>query len=132
MSRSLPSAHVATKPAATALISAGLGSVMFCDQAWDEIRRSLRLSDRELEIVRRMFDDEKEFAIADNLGIAPRTVHTHIERLYRKLGLTDRGRLLVRVMQEFLTLTACPGKNLPPVCANRTCGRCPLQRPAQT
>jgi DNA-binding NarL/FixJ family response regulator len=117
-----------SKGAPAASYACVVGSAMFCDLAWNEIRRSLRFSKRELEIVRRLFDDQKEFAIATNLGIAIRTVHTHVERLYRKLGITDRAQLLVRVMQEFLALTVCPDTRLPPICANRAAGRCPLQR----
>jgi hypothetical protein len=75
-----------------------------------------------------LFNDEKELAIATSLGITTRTVHTHIERLYRKLGTKDRAQLLLRVMQEFLALTACPDNRLPPICADLAAGRCPLQR----
>ena len=100
---------------------------MFCDEAWNEIRRSLDLSGRELEIIRSKFDDQKECVIAANLGISPRTVHTHIERLHHKLGVTNRSQLFVRIMHEFLALTVCPDKRLPPICANRAAGRCPLR-----
>jgi DNA-binding NarL/FixJ family response regulator len=103
------------------------GSALFSEQAWIAIGRSLRLSGRELQVVRGAFDDQIELVIADHLGIGSRTVHTHIERLYRKLGIKDRTQLLVRVMREFLTLTASPDHGLPPVCGNRTVGSCPLQ-----
>jgi hypothetical protein len=35
-----------------------LGSAMFSEQAWGEIARSLKLSGRELQIVRGVFDDQ--------------------------------------------------------------------------
>jgi hypothetical protein len=60
------------------------------------------------------------------LGIAPRTVHTHIERLHRKLAVNDRLQLALRVICEFVTLTVSTKNDLPPICANRTAGRCPL------
>lgn len=99
---------------------------MFSEQAWLEIARSLALSPRELQIVRGVFDDRTEFAIAANLAISPHTVHTHIERLHQKLGVADRVELVLRVMNEFLTVTAAPESTLPSICANRTAGRCPL------
>ena len=101
---------------------------MFSEQAWREIARSLKLSGQELRIVRGMFDDCTEGTIASNLKISPHTVHTHCERLYRKLAVTDRVRLVLRITDEFLALTAVPGSRLPPVCSNFTDGRCPLRR----
>jgi DNA-binding CsgD family transcriptional regulator len=98
---------------------------MLSELAWREIARSLRLSRREIQIVRAMFDDRKEAAIAAELGVAPRTVHTHVERLYRKLAVNDRLQLTLRVIREFLALTMSPQGDLPPICANRAAGRCP-------
>jgi len=103
-----------------------LGTAVFSEQAWREIARSLKLSGQELRIVRGMFDDCTEGTIAANLKISPHTVHTHCERLYRKLAVTGRLKLVLRIMDEFLALTAAPGSGLPPVCANFAPGRCPL------
>jgi DNA-binding NarL/FixJ family response regulator len=102
------------------------GSAMISELAWREIGRSLRLSGREVEIVRATFDDRKETAIATDLGIAPRTVHTHIERLHRKLAVEDRLQLVLRVMREFLALTLSSQGKLPPICPRHAAGRCPL------
>ena len=99
---------------------------MFSEQAWSEIARSLRLSPRELQILRGIFDDHTEFAIAVDLGISPHTVHTHIDRLHRKLAVVDRVTLILRVVEELLVLTVAPGSALPSICANRAAGRCPL------
>jgi DNA-binding CsgD family transcriptional regulator len=68
----------------------------------------LRLSGRELQIVRGVFDNHKETAIAADLGIAARTVNTHMERLYRKLTVTTRVALVLRVMKEVLKSKANP------------------------
>jgi DNA-binding NarL/FixJ family response regulator len=84
---------------------------MFSEQAWAEIARSLRLSARELQIVRAVFDDQTEYAIAADLGISPHTVHTHFERLHRKLAITDRVQLVLRVTEAFLlrrNVPECP------------------------
>jgi DNA-binding CsgD family transcriptional regulator len=104
---------------------------MFSEQAWAEIGRSLKLSARELQIVRAVFDDRTESAIAADLGISPHTVHSHFERLHYKLAVADRVELIVRVMDEFLALTAAPESTLPSICANRTAGRCPLCAPVK-
>jgi DNA-binding CsgD family transcriptional regulator len=98
---------------------------MFCPPAWAAIARSLQLSGRELQLVRGVFDDQKDLAIANALGVSIHTIHTHFERLHHKLTITDRPQLIQRVMQEFLALTAAPGSVLPPICACRTTGHCP-------
>jgi len=99
---------------------------MFSEQAWKEITRSLKLSGQELRIVRGVFDDCTEFNIADGLKVSPHTVHTHCERLYHKLRVTDRVKLVLRVMEEYVALTLALDGTLPPLCANFAAGRCPL------
>jgi DNA-binding NarL/FixJ family response regulator len=71
--------------------------------AWGAIANSLRISDRELQIIQGIFDDRKEFAIADELTISVHTVHTHLERLYRKLGVSSRVELVLCILSEYLT-----------------------------
>jgi DNA-binding NarL/FixJ family response regulator len=103
-----------------------VGSAMFSPEAWALIARSLGLSGRELQIVRGAFDDKTESEMAADLHISPSTIHTHVERLHHKLAITDRTQLLLRVMQEFIALTATPGSDLPPICAVRAARNCPL------
>ena len=82
----------------------GVGKELLNESEWRAIARSLGLSERERQIVRRMFDDLKECAIADDLDISPHTVHTHLERLYHKLGVGSRCEVVVRVFAEYLAL----------------------------
>jgi len=103
------------------------GSAMLSNLAWQEIARSLRLSERQLQIVCATFDGRKDTAIAADLGITRHTVHTHVERLHHKLAVADRAQLVVRVIAEFVTLTLLPQSKLPPICATRAAGRCPLR-----
>ncbi len=69
---------------------------------WEILAAELRLSPRELQIVRHIFDDEKERTIAARLGISQHTVHAHIQRIYEKLGATGRVSLVVRVFHEYV------------------------------
>jgi DNA-binding NarL/FixJ family response regulator len=80
------------------------GRSLFSDNIWRLLAGSLELSPRESQIVRAVFDDQKESTIAVSLGISPHTVHTHFERLYRKLGVTSRLTLVSRVFVEYLWL----------------------------
>jgi hypothetical protein len=52
----------------------------------------------------------------------------HCERLYRKLAVTGRVKLVLRVMEELHALTVSPENNLPPICRNWDARRCPLRR----
>jgi DNA-binding CsgD family transcriptional regulator len=103
------------------------GSAVFSVEAWSELAQSLQLSRRELQIVQGVFDDRTELKMAKDLDISPATVHTHMERLRRKLVVSDRGELLLRIMCEFLRLTTAPQSILPPICARRAAGRCPFR-----
>lgn len=102
------------------------GMPVLSEKAWVEIACALKLSGRELEILRGMFKDETEGSIAAGLGISRRTVHAHMERLHRKLGVKSRGHLIQRVMWEFIALSGSGKSKLPPICPNRAAGRCPL------
>lgn len=77
---------------------------MLSEDAWTEIARSLKLSGRELQILRGVFDDRTESALAADLAISPHTVHTYFERLHRKLAAANRVKLVLRVMAEFMAL----------------------------
>ena len=70
---------------------------------WKRIAQSLHISNRELQIIQGIFDDRKEFAIAYELTISVHTVHTHLERLYRKLGVSSRVGLILCILSEYLT-----------------------------
>ncbi|MCK6500359.1 MAG: helix-turn-helix transcriptional regulator [Nitrospira sp.] len=93
-----------------------LGAAILSDWDWHAIARNLRLSGREMQIVRGVFNNRTEHAIAADEGIADCTVHTHIERLYNKLGVSTRVELVLRVMETFLDpkpRTPCAGEPRP-------------------
>ena len=83
-------------------------STLLKDNAWAAIGTSLRLSGRELQIVRCLIqagldtDDE----IGDVLGMSPHTVHTHLERLYKKIGVASRSHLILRVFAEYVRFSS--------------------------
>ena len=82
------------------------GRSVFSSRVWGEIAASLRLSNRESQIVQCIFDSEQELGIAARLGISHYTVHTHMERLYRKLHVRSRSELAVRVIAQYLHLSS--------------------------
>lgn len=72
------------------------------DAVWESLGSHLRLAPREIQVIQGVFDDRKEIAIADELGISQHTVHTYLERVYRKLSVGSRVGLVVRVMAEIM------------------------------
>jgi DNA-binding CsgD family transcriptional regulator len=69
---------------------------------WSRLGDSLKLSDRELQIVQGIFEDQKQESIAFDLGISPHSVNTYIQRIYGKLRIGSRPQLILRVMSEYL------------------------------
>lgn len=80
------------------------GTTLFSSEVWTRVSVRLSLSGRELEIVRLVFEERTETEIAAACGISKHTVHTHLERLYHKLGVRSRVGLVLRIVTEFLTL----------------------------
>jgi DNA-binding NarL/FixJ family response regulator len=111
------------KPAAFADAGRRSGSAIFSPEAWKQIALSLKLSGRELQIVQATFDAKTELAMALDLQVSPSTIHTHMERLHHKLSVSDRAQLLLRIIEEFLALTAA--NVLPPICSDHGRPRCP-------
>ena len=87
---------------ATSLPFRRLDEPLLTDEQWLKIARRLALSGRELQIVRLVFEDERERTIAARLEISLHTVHTHLKRIYLKFGVKSRGGLLLRVFRECL------------------------------
>ena len=84
------------------------GQRLFTDEAWHGIALAMGIAPRELEIVRQIFDDRKEAAIARELGISPHTVHTYLARVYHKLDVTSRLQLVTRVVEQQNALATAP------------------------
>jgi DNA-binding NarL/FixJ family response regulator len=66
-------------------------------------RRSLfGLTRRELEVLRHLADGLPQRGIADRLQISPKTVGTHIEHIFQKLGVQSRAQAVAAAYRERL------------------------------
>jgi DNA-binding CsgD family transcriptional regulator len=52
---------------------------------------SLGISDREAQVLALIAQGQTSAGVARNLGISVRTVHKHLEHLYRSLGVSSKG-----------------------------------------
>lgn len=60
------------------------------------------LSPREVEVITMMADGLSVPDIAARLHLAPTTIRTHVQRLYEKLGVSDRGAAVAEAMRRRL------------------------------
>ena len=82
-----------------------LTTAFLSGEAWTRIVRSLGLSPREAEIVALLLsDDNRDDSIAEELAISRHTVHTYLERLYRKVGASSRSQVVTRIFQQYVAL----------------------------
>jgi DNA-binding CsgD family transcriptional regulator len=58
------------------------------------------LSPRELEVARLIAEGATNPEVATALSLSPRTVGSHVERIYRKLGIHRRSRLAFLLASE--------------------------------
>jgi DNA-binding NarL/FixJ family response regulator len=60
------------------------------------------LTDREVQVLRRIAEGMSNREIGEQLGISESTVKTHVNRLLGKLGVTDRTKALVLALKRGL------------------------------
>jgi DNA-binding NarL/FixJ family response regulator len=59
-----------------------------------------RLSEREMDVVRLVVDGRSNDEIASRLGIGPKTVESHLRRLFERFDLASRTELATRALRE--------------------------------
>ena len=91
------------------------GASLLSDHAWLEIGRTLGITKRELQIVQSVFDNLTEERIAKRFKISSHTVHMHLNRLFKKLSVTSRTELVLRIVEQMVTLTLSETAVLPPI-----------------
>ncbi len=105
------------------------GASLLSEHAWLEIARTLGITRRELQIVQSVFDNQHEADIAKRFEISPHTVHMHLNRLFKKLTVTSRTELVLRIVEQMITITLSETAVLPPICPRYHTGVCCLHNP---
>ena len=60
----------------------------------------LALSERELQVVRKVVEGRSNDEISTDLGIAPKTVESHLRRIFERVDVTSRTELATRALRE--------------------------------
>ncbi len=63
-------------------------------------RSDARVTARELDVVRLVIEGRSNDEIGVALGIGPKTVETHLHRLYERFGIASRTELATRALRE--------------------------------
>ncbi len=66
-----------------------------------QLRTTRAISQRESEILCAFADGQTDKQIAGAMGVSIRTVRTHVERLYLKLGVHSRAGAVATWLQEY-------------------------------
>ena len=61
---------------------------------------SVRLSDRELEVLRMVADGQTNRIVGEKLGLSALTVKSHLARIARKLGSGDRAQMVATAIRS--------------------------------
>jgi DNA-binding CsgD family transcriptional regulator len=72
---------------------------MLTEQQWETTATQLRLTRREKEVCKELFDGYTRNEIADHLGIKPRTVRHYMEHIHQKLAVSNRVGVVLRLIQ---------------------------------
>ena len=75
------------------------GSGMLTTSQWDVTADKLRLTRREKEVCKELFEGNTRNEIAEHLGIKPRTVRHYMEHIHQKLAVSNRVGVVLRIIQ---------------------------------
>lgn len=64
---------------------------------WDVVVQTLDLAPQQERIVRLLMRSKRDKQIAREMGLAVPTVRSHLERIYARVGVSDRMELVHRV-----------------------------------
>ena len=72
-----------------------LGQRTFIESDWQALKARFRLTPREMEVVRHLFDSGHRPQIAAKLGISAHTVDSHLRHIFAKAHVEERGDLIL-------------------------------------
>jgi DNA-binding CsgD family transcriptional regulator len=79
---------------------------------WLRLTQVLRLSGRECDVTRLILETQSEEAIATALSISRHTVHSYLERLYRKTAVKSRTELIIKLFATYIDLSSSASTGL--------------------
>jgi DNA-binding CsgD family transcriptional regulator len=90
------------------------------DQVYQALPRLSALTPREQEVVEHLVGGVTDRQIARSLALSERTVHKHLQRIYRKLSVSNRTSLIALIHQTNDANLSAAGDHLRPEIARQT------------
>ncbi|MCA9261118.1 MAG: helix-turn-helix transcriptional regulator, partial [Planctomycetales bacterium] len=81
---------------------------VFNEDEFKILTQSLALARRQSQVLEGVLRGMSDKKIAAELGVAPPTVRTHLQKLFRRLQVGDRTELVIEVFREFRRLDSRP------------------------
>ena len=85
-----------------------LGQDQLSIQQWSDVCRKMKMSLREENVCKLLFDGMTRQQIADQMGISNRTVRHHMEKIHLKLNVSNRVGVVLKIIQLRDLLCAAP------------------------
>ena len=91
-----------------AILAVARGETVIAPEAQESVANEIRMratddrpapTDREREVLARVADGGSVVSIAADLHLSQSTVKTHLEHVYRKLGVSDRAAAVAEAMR---------------------------------
>jgi DNA-binding NarL/FixJ family response regulator len=77
-------------------------------EEWQQVRRWLGLSQRQLELIQRLFGGDKLEMVALDMKLGHGTVKTYQQRIYQKLGVSERCQMMIAIADAHLQVNLLP------------------------
>ena len=85
-----------------------LGQDQLSIQQWSDVCRGMKMSLREQQVCKLLFDGLTRQKIAEHLDISNRTVRHHMEQIHVKLNVCNRVGVVLRIIQLRDRLSSAP------------------------
>ena len=85
-----------------------LGQDQLSIQQWSDVCRGMKMSLREQQVCKLLFDGLTRQKIAEHLEISNRTVRHHMEQIHVKLNVCNRVGVVLRIIQLRDRLSSAP------------------------
>jgi DNA-binding NarL/FixJ family response regulator len=78
-------------------------------EVWRRVVGTLGLSPQQARLVELLLCGLRDKDIAARMGVGVPTIRTYFERIFRRVGVTDRVQLIIRVFQVAMAVPCqCP------------------------
>ncbi len=75
---------------------------------WEQVRRWLGLSERQLELIQKLILGDKLELVALDMKLGHGTIKTYQQRIYHKLGVSERCQMMLAVANAHLQVNLVP------------------------